>query len=272
MSKGFLLNATGVGFEPAGRRILTDVSVSVDGNEIVALIGPNGSGKTTLVRILLGVLSPTTGSVERRRGLKIGYVPQKMVIESSLPLSVRRFLKFGVERGYDRALRVRQATLDQAVLDEVGICDFLEAGMHEVSGGELQRVMLARALLRNPDLLVLDEPVQGVDVTGQAEIYDLITRIRDERKCGILMVSHDLHLVMASTDRVICLNRHVCCAGRPESVARDPAFQTIFGADVAARLAVYHHDHDHVHDARGKPVPIVKPAPTRNRGRGQHHA
>ena len=144
-------------------------------------------------------------------------------------------------------------------MEEVGAPNLYDASIHELSGGELQRIMLARALLRDPELLVLDEPVQGVDVTGQNEIYDLITRIKNERHCGIIMVSHDLHIVMASTNRVICLNHHVCCEGKPETVARDPAFQSIFGSQAAVRLAVYHHHHDHTHDQNGHAIPIDAP-------------
>ncbi len=232
------------------RRILETVSASIHSGEIVTLIGPNGSGKTTFVRVLLGLIEASAGTITRKSNLRVGYVPQNLIIEPSLPLTVGRFLLFGVARPN------RKHGRRAAVLEEVGAPDLLDADIQGLSGGELQRVMLARALLRDPDLLVLDEPVQGVDVNGQAEIYDLITRIRDRRDCGILMVSHDLHLVMASTDRVICLNRHVCCAGQPEVVARDPAFQNIFGADIAERLAVYHHHHDHVYDADGHAVPI----------------
>jgi len=246
-----LLDADGVAVEIGGQSILSQVSAHVESGEIVTLIGPNGSGKTTLVRVLLGVLKPNAGRVAAKSGLRIGYVPQRLSIETSLPLSVGRFLKFGVGRGPNRQRGKRTA-----VLTEVGAQGLIDARMHDLSGGELQRVMLARALLRDPDLLVLDEPVQGVDINGQAEIYNLITRIRDSRGCGILMVSHDLHLVMAATDRVICLNHHVCCAGKPEAVTRDPAFENIFGAEVAAQLAIYHHHHDHTHDSGGAPVPL----------------
>lgn len=247
-----LLEAHDLGVEFAGQAVLSHVSATVSSREIVTLIGPNGSGKTTLVRALLGVVKPNSGSITAKPGLRIGYVPQRMSIEPSLPLSVERFLKFGVKPGPNRQIGRRLS-----VLSEVGAASLMNARMHDLSGGELQRVMLARALLRDPDLLVLDEPVQGVDVTGQAAIYDLITRIRDKRGCGILMVSHDLHLVMASTDQVICLNHHVCCAGRPAAVARDPAFENIFGAEIAAQLAIYHHHHDHTHDVDGHPVPIA---------------
>lgn len=247
-----LAEALDVDFHIGDRRIIESVSARIHQRELLTLIGPNGSGKTTFVRLLLGLIEPSSGNVTRKTGLKIGYVPQKLQIEASLPLTVARFLKFGVSRGPNRKIGRRAA-----VLEEVGAGSLMDSSIHELSGGELQRVMLARALLRDPDLLVLDEPVQGVDVTGQVEIYDLILRIRDQRGCGILMVSHDLHLVMASTDTVICLNHHVCCAGQPETVTRDPAFSDVFGAEVAAKLAVYHHHHDHVHDADGRPVSVT---------------
>ncbi len=245
-----LADAEGVDYYIGDRRIIESVSAQIHQREILTLIGPNGSGKTTFIRLLLGLIEPSSGTVKRKIGLKIGYVPQKLQIEASLPLTVARFLQFGVSRGPNRKHGMRAA-----VLKEVGAPNLMDNSIHDLSGGELQRVMLARALLRDPDLLVLDEPVQGVDVTGQAEIYDLISRIRDQRGCGIVMVSHDLHLVMASTDTVICLNHHVCCAGQPEAVARDPAFSDIFGAEVAAKLAIYHHHHDHIHDADGRSVP-----------------
>nr|MBP8185472.1 ATP-binding cassette domain-containing protein [Pseudomonas sp.] len=172
------------------------------------------------------------------------YMPQKLQVDASLPLSVLRFLRLlpGVDRG--RAL---------AALEEVGAAQVLDSPLQSISGGELQRVLLARALLRAPQLLVLDEPVQGVDVAGQAELYSLITRLRDRYGCGVLMVSHDLHLVMSTTDQVICLNRHVCCSGHPEQVSNDPAFVEMFGED-AKSLAVYHHRHDHGHDLHGSVV------------------
>lgn len=262
---GVLAEAVNVDFHIAQRRILESVSAKIHPREILTLIGPNGSGKTTFIRVLLGLIPPTSGQIRHKKGLRVGYVPQKLNIEPSLPLTVSRFLKFGVSRGPNRKRGMRMS-----VLEEVGAPYLMDSSIHALSGGELQRVMLARALLRNPDLLVLDEPVQGVDVTGQAELYDLIAAIRDRRDCGILMVSHDLHLVMASTDTVICLNHHICCAGQPETVARDPAFSDIFGVDVAQKLAVYHHHHDHVHDAEGRAVP-VKDSSDKQHGLYDHH-
>jgi len=171
-------------------------------------------------------------------------MPQKLHVDPTLPLSVLRFLR--LVPGVDRARA-------QSALKEVGAEQVIDSPVQSISGGEMQRVLLARALLREPELLVLDEPVQGVDVAGQAELYSLITRLRDRHGCGVLMVSHDLHLVMSTTDQVVCLNRHVCCSGHPEQVSGDPAFVELFGKN-AQSLAIYHHHHDHAHDLHGAVV------------------
>jgi len=237
-----LIDAAGVEVRYGGHTVLAGASVTVRPGEIVTLIGPNGAGKTSLVRALLGLVKPAAGTVRRKPGLKIGYMPQKLSIDPSLPMTVGRFLRLGTDR--------RNADVD-AALDEAGAGHVQHHPMQGISGGELQRVMLARALLREPDLLVLDEPVQGVDITGQAELYRLIQNIRQHRGVGVLMVSHDLHVVMAQTDHVVCLNQHVCCAGHPEAVSRHPEFVALFGTDIASTLAVYAHDHDHTHDLEG---------------------
>jgi zinc transport system ATP-binding protein len=231
-----LVRLDGVSVALGGTRVLDGVSLAVEPGEIVTLIGPNGAGKSTLLRVALGLLKPTAGQVARRPGVRIGYVPQRLVIDNLMPLTVRRFL----------ALAVRSGTAIEPALGEVGVPLLGDQPVQALSGGEWQRVLLARALLREPDLLVLDEPVQGVDVAGQAELYDLIRRIRDRRGCGILLVSHDLHFVMAAADRVVCLNRHVCCSGTPGAVARDPAYGALFGP-AAEAVALYAHRHDHRH-------------------------
>ena len=215
----------------AGQNVLDNIELSVEPGQIVTLIGPNGAGKTTLVRAVLGLLKPDSGSVWRKPKLRVGYMPQKLHVDPTLPLSVLRFLR--LVPGVDRARAL-------AALKEVGAEQVIDSPVQSVSGGEMQRVLLARALLREPELLVLDEPVQGVDVAGQAELYSLITRLRDRHGCGVLMVSHDLHLVMSTTDQVVCLNRHVCCSGHPEQVSGDPAFVELFGKN-AQSLAIYHH-------------------------------
>lgn len=266
-----LVEARGITVSRGGNAILAGVDVAVGAGRIVTLIGPNGAGKTTVVRVMLGLLKPDRGSVWRRDGLAIGYMPQHIHIDSTLPLTVGRFLTLGAKRG-------RGEAETRAALDEVGAAAVMDTPVQAVSGGEFRRILLARALLRDPDMLVLDEPCQGIDVNGQAELYQLITRIRDRRGCGVLMVSHDLHLVMADTDEVMCLNHHVCCAGHPESVTNDPAYIALFGKQVASTIAVYHHEHDHDHAADGHVVPLGRgAAPDHDHGqahgpKGEHNA
>lgn len=215
------------------------VSLTVRRGQIVSLIGPNGSGKTTLVRALLGLAPAESGTIWRKPGLRIGYVPQRLNIDPSLPLTVERFMSIRKRRSA-REIRER--------LEQVGIGHIVGRPVQEISGGEFQRMLLARAMLRKPDLLVLDEPAQGVDVLGQEELYRLIERLRDDWTCAVLIVSHDLHLVMASTDHVLCLNHHVCCEGGPSEVAAHPAYLELFGERAGQTLAVYTHRHDHRHD------------------------
>ena len=244
-----LIRLDGVGVSFSGNAVLQDVQLALTAGEIVTLIGPNGAGKTTLVRVVLGLLQPHAGSIWRRERLRIGYMPQKLHVEPTLPLSVLRFLR--LVPGVDRARA-------EAALAEVGAAQVIDSPLQKISGGELQRVLLARALLRQPELLVLDEPVQGVDVSGQTELYRLIGTLRQRYGCGVLMVSHDLHLVMGATDRVICLNHHICCSGHPEQVSNDPVFRQLFGQD-ARSLAIYHHHHDHAHDLHGSVVLAPQP-------------
>jgi len=242
-----LVTATGVAMSYAGRQVLSGVDLEVNRGEIVTLIGLNGSGKSTLARILLGLLQPTAGQVWRAARLRHGYVPQTLTIDPAMPLTVRRFMTLGGRVADD---------LLAATLAEVGLSGRLGAQVAELSGGELHRVMLARALLRRPDFLVLDEPMSGVDVAGQGQLYQLIAAIRDTYNCGVLLISHDLHVVMAATDRVICLNHHICCTGRPDAIVDDPEFRALFGAAVADQLALYHHHHDHAHKPDGGVVPL----------------
>ncbi len=231
--------------------LMDDLNFTLPRGGIVGVIGPNGAGKTTLVRVLLGLITPDRGEVRRRPGLSIGYVPQRFDIDRAIPMTVARFLRLG------RPGEPRQI---QAVLEEVGAPHVLEQQLSNLSGGELQRVLLARALLRNPQLLVLDEPVRGVDYAGEAELYTLIGRLRTSRGLGVLLVSHDLHVVMAQSDRVVCVNRHICCSGVPETVARDPSYVRLFGAHAAQAFAIYSHDHDHHHDLTGEALPAAPAA------------
>ena len=238
-----LVAGRGLAVVRQGRRILDGVDLAVGPGEIVTLIGPNGAGKSTLARVLLGLERPDEGEVATRPGLRIGYSPQLLALDPALPLDVRRFLTLGTPATRERLV---------AVLARVGLAEaLLRRQMRALSGGELHRALLARALLREPDLLVLDEPLSGVDVSGQLELYALIDRIREETGAGVLLVSHDLHLVMARTDRVLCLDGHVCCAGRPLEVARDPAFVRLFGPRYGDVLAFYRHQADPHHHHGG---------------------
>jgi zinc transport system ATP-binding protein len=248
-----LVEAQGVTVRIGRSELLSAVDLTIHAREVVSLVGPNGAGKTTLIRVLLGLLKPVAGRVWRHPGMVIGYVPQRVQMDPILPLTVRRFLTIGAGRRREVA----------PVLAATGAAHLEQALMHELSGGELQRVMLARALVREPALLILDEPAQGVDFSGQLELYELIERIRTERGCGVLLVSHDLHVVMGATDRVICLNRHVCCSGAPETVTQHPEYLSLFGPRAAAGLAIYTHQHDHAHDLAGEvlAVPAEHSAP-----------
>ena len=242
-----LLAARGLRFARAGRVILEDIDLDLAPREIVTVIGPNGAGKTTLVRVLLGLERPDGGTIMRRPGLSVGYAPQRFDRDPVIPMTVARFLAIGSRH------TPAEAT---AALTEVSAARVIGQQLSQLSGGELQRVVLARALLRKPDLPVLDEPVRGVDYAGEAELYDLIGRIRDDRGIGILLVSHDLHVVMAQSDRVICINRHICCSGVPDAVAQHPEYARLFGAEAARSFALYHHQHDHSHDLTGAATPV----------------
>jgi zinc transport system ATP-binding protein len=241
-----LISARGLTVLRGKRAVLQSVDIEIGPSEIVTLIGPNGAGKTTLVRALLGIEVLASGTVERSRDLAIGYVPQRFDLDRAIPMTVERFLALGRER--DRKSQ-------QLVLEEVGAPSLLDRQFSELSGGELQRVLLARALLRNPTLLVLDEPVRGVDYSGEADLYALIARLRTDRGVGVLLISHDLHVVLAASDRVICINRHVCCHGVPEDVARHPEYARLFGPVAARTFGLYRHAHDHKHDLSGATVP-----------------
>lgn len=240
---GALVELSGAGVRGSDRWLVEGVDLSIRRGEIVTLIGPNGSGKSTTVKLVTGVLKPDAGSVHRADGLTVGYVPQRLAIDWTLPLTVRRLMTL-TGRYEARAVT--------AALEAVGIPHLADAEVQKLSGGEFQRALLARAIVRKPDLLVLDEPVQGVDFQGEVALYDLIGRLRDETGCGILLVSHDLHVVMAATDTVICLNGHVCCRGTPELVARSPEYLSLFGSRAAQALALYNHHHDHTHLPDGR--------------------
>ncbi|WOZ79205.1 zinc ABC transporter ATP-binding protein ZnuC [Kosakonia sacchari] len=227
------------------RRVLSDISLNLRAGKILTLLGPNGAGKSTLVRVVLGLVAPDSGLIKRDKTLHIGYVPQKLHLDATLPLTVGRFM------------RLRPGTSKGDIipaLKRVQAAHLVDAPMQKLSGGETQRVLLARALLNRPQLLVLDEPTQGVDVNGQVALYNLIDQLRKELDCAVLMVSHDLHLVMAKTDEVLCLNHHICCSGTPEVVSMHPEFISMFGQRGAEQLGIYRHNHNHRHDLQGRIV------------------
>jgi zinc transport system ATP-binding protein len=237
-----LISARGLSLSRNGRQLLDHVDVDVNAGEIVTLIGPNGAGKTTLVRVLLGLVAPDQGEIVTAKDLRIGYLPQRFERDATIPLTVKRFLTLSSSAS--------NGEIGEA-LGEVGASSLAEAQVANLSGGEFQRVALAKTLIGHPSLLVLDEPVQNVDYAGEADLYRLIGEIRARRGCGILLVSHDLHVVLGGSDRVVCLNGHVCCSGVPESVAQHPEYTRLFGPSAVGAYAVYAHDHDHVHGLSG---------------------
>ena len=233
-----LVEADRLTLERDGRRVLTDTSLSIVPGEIVTVVGPNGSGKSSLVKALIGALDPAGGRVHRRVGLRVGYVPQSLAGDAALPITVRRFLSLPERRSADEI---------GAALRSAGAEGLEDQQLSALSGGQRQRVLLARAIAGRPDLLVLDEPTAGLDQPGVAAFYRLIERVRAETGCAVLLVSHDLHVVMAASDRVICLNGHVCCEGLPHVVADAPEYRRLFGSGTGGALALYRHDHDHHH-------------------------
>ncbi|PVA09145.1 zinc ABC transporter ATP-binding protein ZnuC [Pelagivirga sediminicola] len=219
--------------------VLRDVSLAVEPGEIVTIVGPNGSGKTTLLRALIGAVRPASGRIIRRPGLRIGYVPQKLHIDPTLPITVARFLR--LPGGAPREAGAR-------ALERAGVPDLSARQMSSLSGGQTQRVLLARALMGDPELLLLDEATQGLDQPGSAAFYRQIEEVRRDTGCAVLMISHELHVVMSASDRVICLNGHVCCEGAPEIVSAAPEYRALFGTGTGGALALYRHEHDHAHD------------------------
>lgn len=234
-----LITASGLGVRYGGRMVLQDVEFHIDPGEILTIVGPNGSGKSTLLRVLLGVIQPSQGRVLRQKGLRVGYMPQRLAFDGRIPMTVRRFLSL------PRACTDARAA---EVLAQVGVSGVEGQQMDTLSGGQFQRVLLARALLSKPQILVMDEPTQGLDQPGEAAFYTLIEEVRRETGCAILMVSHDLHVVMSASDRVICLNNHICCQGTPHVVSNAPEYRALFGHGTHGALALYQHEHDHDHD------------------------
>ena len=241
MGNNILVKLNNVGFRQNQKWLVQGVSLQVEKGKIVTLIGPNGSGKSTTAKIALGLLKNIEGKVEKFTN-KIGYVPQKISIDWTLPLRVRDFMLL--------TDKLKEDTMKEA-LSLTGVVDLKDKSLGNLSGGEFQRVLLARAISKKPELLVLDEPVQGVDFTGEIALYELIKKISEKLNCGILLISHDLHMVMTATDHVICLNGHVCCSGSPKEVAKNNEYKALFGEQAAQTLSIYEHKHDHVHTSDG---------------------
>lgn len=237
-----LIDLKNISYGVDGLKILEDVSLIITSGKITTIIGPNGAGKTTLLRLILGLIQPSSGQI-RRTMKSVGYMPQKLSLNPLMPMTVERFLQLAQPYS-NRSLKDHV----NAVLHDVGGCHLKDRFMRVLSGGELQRVLLARALMLEPEILVLDEPAQGMDVLAQNELYSIIGKIRDTRGCGIVLVSHDLHMVMAASDEVVCLNQHICCSGTPQTVQENPEYLSIFGGILSPEaMAVYAHDHDHTH-------------------------
>ncbi|GAA6193289.1 zinc ABC transporter ATP-binding protein ZnuC [Phaeobacter gallaeciensis] len=234
-----LVDLQGLSVRFGGRTVLSHVNLTLNAGEIVTVVGPNGSGKSTLLRSIIGAVRPNGGKVSKQAGLRIGYVPQKLHIDPTLPLTVRRFLSL--------PNRVSDADAE-AALAQAGAGNLMGSQMSALSGGQFQRALLARALLMRPQLLILDEATQGLDQPGSAAFYRQIEDVRKTIGCAVLMVSHELHVVMAASDRVICLNGHICCEGAPEHVASAPEYRALFGTGTQGALALYRHEHNHHHD------------------------
>ena len=242
LEKNILVKLNNVGIQQNGKWLVKGVSLEVEKGKIVTLIGPNGSGKSTTAKIALGIYKNIEGNVEKLTN-NIGYVPQKISIDWTLPLRVKDFMVL--------TDNIKDELIDEA-LSLTGVINLKEKNLGNLSGGEFQRVLLARAISKKPELLVLDEPVQGVDFTGEIALYELIKKISEKLNCGILLISHDLHTVMSATDHVVCLNGHVCCSGSPKDVARNNEYKALFGEQASQTLSVYEHKHDHEHSVDGK--------------------
>ena len=241
-NNNLLVKLKNAGYQQNDKWLVKGVTLSVEKGKIVTLIGPNGSGKSTTAKIALGIYKKIDGEVKKYTN-KIGYVPQKISIDWTLPLRVHDFMLLTED--------LDDESVNEA-LSLTGVVHLKDKNLGNLSGGEFQRVLLARAISKKPEFLVLDEPVQGVDFTGEIALYELIKKISDELNCGILLISHDLHTVMTATDHVVCLNGHVCCSGTPIDVAKNNEYKALFGEQASQILTRYEHKHDHVHNNDGE--------------------
>lgn len=232
-----LLSLHNISFQINAQKIIDQVSFDLMPDDFLTIIGPNGSGKTTLLKLIIGLLKPTAGTIKRAPHVRIGYMPQKLMIDYMLPLTVSIFLN-----------RSKEELLQTKIIKALGIQNLLETSMHALSGGEFQRALLARALLNQPNLLILDEPSQGVDVTGQKELFTLIANLRTKMQFAVIMVSHDLYVVHKESDRVLCLNHHICCMGKPDVIRHTKEYKALFPDYAVDHLSSYTHQHDHSHD------------------------
>ncbi len=237
-----LINVSNVGYQQSGRTILENISFDLKRGEITTIIGPNGAGKSTLVAIISGLIADYSGCVTRHQSLKIGYLPQKIHLNPLMPITVACFLALPKKQSKQAIMQALKDTHVEYLADR---------SIHDLSTGEMQRVLLARTTLGEPDLLILDEPTAGVDITGEAAMYELIGELKNKLNCAVLLVSHELHLVMSQTDQVLCLNKHMCCSGQPELVQQHPEYLALFGQQASEALAVYRHQHNHQHDLSG---------------------
>lgn len=238
--KKLLLSAEKLNVSIRGKAVLKNVDLHLTDDDFITIVGPNGAGKSTLLKVILGMIPTTQGKIYRKPGLRIGYVPQQFEMPVIMPMTVDRFLQL---------IQPSSTHLEPFEdLSMMGIENLKHKFMHQLSGGERQRVMIVRALLQNPDVLILDEPAQNLDVRGQLDLYQFLSKLYQNNPVSILMVSHDLHMVMSLTTHVICLYGHVCCAGEPKVITKDPAFEDVFGQELVSMMSAYHHHHGEDHD------------------------